>query len=100
MRDIYGRITPDFEAWEKLGYRFEEIHAETYTLTDSNDFRDFTNIVAEYDPNYTENGLPKYTKTHFFYPYNSTLEPFSPAELEQIKKDIDNFKKEVKNHGR
>lgn len=27
-------------------------------------------------------------------------EPFTPDELEQIKKDIDNFKKEVKNNDR
>lgn len=97
MRDEYGRITPNFEAWEKLGYHLEDIHSQTYTLTDSNDFYDFTRIIAEYAPYCTENGLPEYTKEHFIYP-NSELEPFTPAELEQIKKDIDNFKKEMKNY--
>lgn len=99
MRDEYGRITPDFEAWEKLGYHFVDIHAETYTLTDSNNPYDFINIVAEYAPYCTENGLPEYTKEHFMYP-NSRLEPFTIDELEQIKKDIDNFKNEMKNNNR
>ena len=93
MRDRYGRITPDFAAWEKLGYRVAEIHENTYTLTNSDDAYDFVNIVADYDTYYTDSGLPEYSKEHFEFP-DSHLEEFTEAEQNQIKLDIENFKSE------
>ena len=93
MRDRYGRITPDFAAWEKLGYHVREIHENTYTLTNSDDAYDFVNIVADYDTYYTDSGLPEYSKEHFEFP-DSHLEDFTEAEQNQIKLDIENFKSE------
>ena len=93
MRDKYGRIIPDFDAWKKLGYYLEEIHENTYTLTNSDDAYNFVNVIAEYD---TDSGLPEYSKEHFEFP-DSNLEDFTEAEQNQIKLDIENFKLETKN---
>lgn len=93
MKDKYGRITPDFDAWEKLGYHVGEIHENTYTLTNSDDAYDFVNIVADYDANCTDSGLPEYSKEHFEFP-DSRLEDFTEAEQNQIELDIENFKAE------
>lgn len=95
MRDKYGRITPNFEAWKKLGYYLEEVHENTYTLTNSDDPYDFINIVAEYNTDYTDSGLPEYSKKHFEFP-ECALEDFTEAEQNQIKLDIENFKLETK----
>lgn len=78
----------------KLGYFLEEIHANTYTLTNSNNVYDFINIVAQYDVNDTDSGLPEYSKEHFEFPKNR-LEDFTEAELKQIELDIENFKRET-----
>lgn len=97
MKDEYGRITPDFQAWEKLGYCVGEIHENTYTLCNSDDPYDFINITAEYDTDCTDSGLPEYSKEHFEFP-DSHLEDFTEAELNQIKLDIENYKLETKNN--
>lgn len=92
MRDEYGRITPDFKAWEKLGYKLEEVHENTYTLcNDPNNYYDFVNISCEYDAD----GEPEYSKERFVFP-DSRLEDFTPEEKAQIEKDIANWKKEMK----
>lgn len=95
MLDKYGEITPDFEAWEKLGYYLEEIHSHTYTFCkiDKEDMYDFIRIVAEYDNKLNE---PEYTKEHFTA-FSSKLEEFTQNELNQIGLDIENFKKERTN---
>lgn len=97
MRDRYGEITPDFDAWEKLGYYLEEIHSHTYTLCNlDGDQYDFIHIVASYN---TELREPEYTKEHFSLFINDPRceeEKFTPEELNQIKLDIENFKKEKK----
>lgn len=95
MRDKYGRITPDFEAWKRLGYHLEEVHENTYTLTNSDNVYDFINIVAEYDTEYTDSGLPEYSKEHFEFS-ESTLDDFTEAEQALIKLDIENYKSEIK----
>ena len=89
MRDEYGRIMPDVEAWEKLGYYLGEIHANTYTFFNSNSCYCFSTIVAEYDTD----TLPIYTKDRFEFPIN-WLEDFTKEELKQIELDIKNFKNE------
>jgi len=100
MRDKFGRIAPDFEAWEKLGYHLiSDIHSTLFTLVDSEDYYCYNKVVAEYDPDCTENGLPEYTKEEKIFSNVKSI-PFTPDELEQIKKDTDNFKKEVKNNDR
>lgn len=97
MRNEYGEITPDFDAWEKLGYYLEEIHSHTYTLCNlDGDQYDFIHIVASYDAELSE---PEYTKEHFSLFINDSRceeEKFTPEELNQIKLDIENFKKEKK----
>lgn len=98
MRNEYGEIIPDFEAWEKLGYYLEEIHSRTYTLCNiDGDQYDFIHIVASYN---TELSEPEYTKEHFSLFINAPRceeEKFTPEELNQIKLDIENFKKEKNN---
>ena len=95
MRDQYGRITPDFEAWEKLGYYVEEIHENTYTLTNSDNMMDFIYIIADYETYDNTSGLPEYTKEHY-EGLNNHLEDFTEAEQNQIRLDIENFKTETK----
>lgn len=90
MRDKYGRITPDFQAWERLGYFLGETHAKTYTFFNSTSRYCFSTIIAEYDTD----TLPTYTKERFEFPKN-WLEDFTEAELKQIKLDIENFKRET-----
>ena len=98
MRDRYGEITPDFDAWEKLGYYLEEIHSRTYTLCNlDGDQYDFIHIVASYDAELSE---PEYTKEHFSLFINAPRceeEKFTPEEQKQIELDIENFKKEKNN---
>ena len=90
MRDSYGRITPDFEAWKKLGYKLEETHENTYTLcNDPDNYFDYINIYCDYDDE------PEYVKEHLIFP-DSRLEDFTPEEKAQIEKDIANWKKEMK----
>lgn len=92
MRDKYNRITPDLEAWDKLGYIVSEIHEDTWTLEDKDaSFSDFTHIVVDYD----EDEEPEYTKEQFTFP-DSKLVPFTDAEQEQIQKDIANWRLETR----
>lgn len=97
MRNEYGEITPDFEAWEKLGYYLEETHSHTYTLCNvDGDQYDFIHIVASYDAELSE---PEYTKEHFSLWMSGPRcesEPFTPDEQKQIELDIENFKEENK----
>lgn len=96
MRDSYGRITPDFEAWKKLGYKLEGTHEHYYTLTnDPDNFYDFIIIACDYESNGTLNFEPNYSKEHYQFP-DSWLEDFTEEEKAQIEKDIANWKKEMK----
>lgn len=99
MRDEYGRITPDFEAWKKLGYHLYRSYGQTYTLVKPVNHHVYDLIRAECYPEYIEKGIPNYSKSEVVSIHIKSI-PFTPAELEQIKKDIDNFKKEMKNNNR
>lgn len=96
MRDRYNRITPNFEAWEKLGWVCEEIHEQTYTLGKTNDsYYDFEQIVFEFDE--TSNDSPKVWKERISIDGCKVLD-FTKEEQIQVDKDIKNFYEEILNN--
>lgn len=96
MRDKYGRITPDFEAWEKLGYKSIDIHEHYYTLSnDPYNCYDFIIIACDYESNGTLDFKPRYSKEHYQFP-EKWLEEFTPEEQAQIEKDIKNWEVETR----
>lgn len=78
-----------------MGYYVEDIHENTYTLTNSDNMWDFIDIIADYDTYDNNSGLPEYSKEHYEFPY-SQIEEFTEAEQNQIRLDIENFKIETK----
>ena len=93
MRDMYNRITPDFEAWEKLGWICEEIHEQTFTLGKPNDCHyDFEQIVFELDDTLDS---PKVWKERISIDGCKVLD-FTEEEQIQVNKDLENYYKEIK----
>lgn len=103
MRDEYGRITPDFKAWEKLGWKLVEIHEQTYTFEskDSDAPWYWKTITAEYDTDLTDSHKPEYVVWVETFSMSDPAEcgsyedTFTNAEKEQIEKDVKNWEEEM-----
>ena len=96
MRDQYGRITPDFDAWKKLGWVCTEIHENCYTLSKENDnsYWEFEQIYFDFEQ---DSDSPKVTKERLSMEASrNAILDFTPEEQEQVNKDLANYYEEIK----